>query len=100
MKKSLIFDAAAREEVLRGATLLANAVRVTLGPKSRCILIVSAGAAHGPWVHLVEAGIVDPTKVVRLALENAVSLASVLLLTEPTLAEVPEPKPEMAAPEA
>ena len=43
---------------------------------------------------LVEAGIIDPTKVVRLALENAVSVASVLLLTEATLTEVPEPKTE------
>jgi chaperonin GroEL len=39
---------------------------------------------------LVEAGIVDPTKVVRVALENAVSVASVLLLTEATLTEIPE----------
>jgi chaperonin GroEL len=38
-------------------------------------------AARGVYVDLVEAGIVDPTKVVRLALENAVSVASVLLLT-------------------
>jgi chaperonin GroEL len=53
-------------------------------------------AAHGTWVDLFEAGIVDATKVVRLALENAVSVASVLLLTEATLAEVRPPKPEPA----
>jgi chaperonin GroEL len=47
-------------------------------------------AARGVYVDLVEAGIVDPTKVVRLALENAVSVASILLLTEATLTEVPE----------
>ena len=46
------------------------------------------------YVDLVEAGIIDLTKVVRLALENAVSVASVLLLTEATLTELPEPKPE------
>jgi len=45
-------------------------------------------------VDLVEAGIIDPTKVVRIALENAVSVASVLLLTEATLTEVPERKEE------
>jgi chaperonin GroEL len=45
-------------------------------------------------VDLVEAGIIDPTKVVRTALENAVSVASVLLLTEATLTEVPETKGE------
>ncbi len=51
-------------------------------------------AARCQYVDLVEAGIVDPTKVVRLALENAVSVAGVLLLTEATLTEVCEPKPE------
>jgi chaperonin GroEL len=49
-------------------------------------------AATGRYVDLVEAGIVDPTKVVRLALENAASVAGVLLLTEVTMTEVPEPK--------
>ncbi len=39
---------------------------------------------------LAEAGIIDPTKVVRIALENAVSVASVLLLTVATLTEIPE----------
>jgi chaperonin GroEL len=47
-------------------------------------------AARGEYVDLVEAGIIDPTKVVRVALENAVSVAKVLLLTEATLTEVPE----------
>jgi chaperonin GroEL len=51
-------------------------------------------AAAGKYVDLVEAGIIDPTKVVRLALENAVSVAGVLLLTEATMTEVPDPKPE------
>jgi len=47
-------------------------------------------AARKEYVDLVEAGIIDPTKVVRIAVENAVSVASVLLLTEATLTEVPE----------
>ena len=47
-------------------------------------------AARGEYVDLFEAGIVDPTKVVRVALENAVSVASVLLLTEATMTEIPE----------
>ena len=51
-------------------------------------------AATGKYVDLVEAGIIDPTKVVRLALDNAVSVAGVLLLTEATMTEVPEPKSE------
>jgi len=59
-------------------------------------------AARQEYVDLVQAGIVDPTKVVRIALENAVSVASVLLLTEATMTELPEkpapassPAPEM-----
>jgi chaperonin GroEL len=51
-------------------------------------------AATGKYVDLVDAGIIDPTKVVRLALENAVSVAGVLLLTEATMTEVPETKPD------
>ena len=51
-------------------------------------------AASRKYVDLVEAGIIDPTKVVRLALENAVSVAGVLLLTDATMTEVPEPKSE------
>jgi chaperonin GroEL len=55
-------------------------------------------AARGEYVDLVDAGIIDPTKVVRVALENAVSVAGVLLLTEATLTEVPEPKSEAPQP--
>jgi chaperonin GroEL len=59
-------------------------------------------AARKEYVDLMEAGIIDPTKVVRIALENAVSVASVLLLTEATMTEIPEarkersPEPDMA----
>ena len=55
-------------------------------------------AARKEYVDLVEAGIIDPTKVVRVALENAVSVASVLLLTEATMTELPEPKKPNAMP--
>jgi chaperonin GroEL len=50
-------------------------------------------ASRNQYVDLVETGIIDPTKVVRIALENAVSVASVLLLTEATMTDLPEPKP-------
>jgi len=53
-------------------------------------------AGRKEYVDLVEAGIIDPTKVVRVALENAVSVASVLLLTEATMTEIPETKKEQA----
>ena len=51
-------------------------------------------AARKTYVDLVEAGIIDPTKVVLIALENAVSVASVLLLTEAIMTEIPEKKEE------
>ena len=47
-------------------------------------------AARNQYVDLVDAGIIDPAKVVRIALENAVSVASVMLLTEATMTEIPE----------
>jgi chaperonin GroEL len=57
-------------------------------------------AGRKEYVDLVEAGIIDPTKVVRVALENAVSVASVLLLTEATMTEIPEaPKERIVEPE-
>jgi len=55
-------------------------------------------AATGVYVDLLEAGIVDATKVVRTALENAVSVASVLLLTEATMTDLPEPQKPAAMP--
>ena len=56
-------------------------------------------ARRGEYVDLVEAGIIDPTKVVRLALENAVSVAGVLLLAEATLTEIEDKSPQRAEPE-
>jgi len=56
-------------------------------------------AANKTYVDLVEAGIIDPTKVVRVALENAVSVASVLLLTEATMTEIPESKKDTTEPQ-
>jgi chaperonin GroEL len=57
-------------------------------------------AARNKYVDLVQAGIIDPTKVVRIALENAISVAGVLLLTEATMTEVPERKKETASEQA
>lgn len=47
-------------------------------------------AVFNQYVDLAEAGIIDPVKVVRVALENAVSVAGVLLLTEATMTEITE----------
>ena len=49
-------------------------------------------AANGKYEHLIKAGIVDPTKVTRLALQNAVSIASMFLITEAVVANLPEKK--------
>jgi chaperonin GroEL len=46
------------------------------------------------YENLVEAGVIDPTKVVRSALQNASSIASLLLTTEALVSEIPEEKPE------
>jgi chaperonin GroEL len=53
-------------------------------------------AVRGEYVDLVDAGIIDPTKVVRTALENAASVAGMLLLTDATLVEIEEEKGEPA----
>jgi chaperonin GroEL len=50
------------------------------------------------YENLVEAGVIDPTKVVRSALENAASIASLLLTTEALVSEIPEEKKEPAMP--
>jgi len=53
-------------------------------------------AARGEFCDLVVAGIIDPTKVVRTALENAVSVAGVMLLSEATMTDVPEKEKPVA----
>ncbi len=55
-------------------------------------------AARLEFCDLVEAGILDPTKVVRFALQNAASVAGLLLTTEALVAEKPKKEREMAAP--
>jgi chaperonin GroEL len=51
-------------------------------------------AATGQFENLIKAGVVDPTKVTRLALQNAVSVASLFLITEAVVAELPEENKE------
>jgi len=54
-------------------------------------------AQNEKYENLVEAGVIDPTKVVRSALQNAASIASLLLTTEALVSEIPEEKPEAPA---
>jgi chaperonin GroEL len=51
---------------------------------------VGYNAATGEWVNMVDAGIVDPTKVTRSALQNAASVAAMFLTTEAVVADIPE----------
>jgi len=53
-------------------------------------------AAKDEFAHMIEAGIIDPTKVVRTALQNAASVASLMITTEAMIAEKPEEKKPMA----
>ncbi len=55
-------------------------------------------AATGDWVNMVEAGIIDPVKVTRSALQNAASVASLILTTEAVVANQPEPDAPAGAP--
>jgi chaperonin GroEL len=59
---------------------------------------VGYDAARDKICDMVEAGIIDPTKVVRLALQNAASVATLLLTTEALVAEIPEKKKKPAGP--
>ena len=56
---------------------------------------VGLNAETGEYVDLMKVGIVDPAKVARLALENAASIASILLTTESLVTDIPEEKPAM-----
>ncbi|SCK00863.1 chaperonin GroEL [uncultured Clostridium sp.] len=55
-------------------------------------------ALHGEYVNMIKAGIVDPTKVTRSALQNAASVASTFLTTEAAVVDIPAKEPAMPAP--
>jgi chaperonin GroEL len=55
-------------------------------------------AANGDYQDLVQAGVIDPTKVTRTALQNASSISALMLTTEAMIAEIPEKKPAAPAP--
>ena len=58
---------------------------------------IGLNALTGELVDLVEAGVIDPAKVTRAALQNAASIAALLLTTEVLVADKPEPEPAMPA---
>jgi chaperonin GroEL len=55
-------------------------------------------AATGQYENLIEAGVIDPTKVVRFAIQNAASIAGLMLTTEAVVAEIPEKKKDAPMP--
>ena len=59
---------------------------------------VGYNAAKDEWVNLMDAGIIDPAKVTRSALQNAASVAGMLLTTECAITDIPEPPAPPAAP--
>ncbi|MCM0598713.1 chaperonin GroEL [Periweissella fabalis] len=61
---------------------------------------IGYNAADDTWVDMVKAGIVDPTKVTRSALQNAASVSALLLTTEAVVAEQPKPTGTDAAAQA
>jgi chaperonin GroEL len=53
-------------------------------------------AQNDRFVNMIDSGIIDPAKVVRSALQNAVSIAGLMLTTEALVSEVPEKKKDVA----
>ncbi|GGA27710.1 chaperonin GroEL [Paenibacillus physcomitrellae] len=60
---------------------------------------IGFNAATGEWVNMIEAGIVDPAKVTRSALQHAASVAGLFLTTEAVIADKPEPAGAAGAPD-
>jgi chaperonin GroEL len=71
--------------------------RKTLGQEQSKDSNYGYDAQKGEFTDMVKAGIIDPTKVVRHALQDAASVAGLLVTTEAMLAEKPEPKSPMPA---
>jgi chaperonin GroEL len=59
---------------------------------------IGFNAATEVYENMIQAGIVDPAKVTRSALQNAASIAAMLLTTETIVADIPKEEPPMAAP--
>ena len=87
------------QKILRNAGVeedqIENIVKKALGVfegEYRAQPWVSYNLSEGVWTDMLEAGIIDPTKVIRLALKNAVSVASTMLTSEALVVNVPEKK--------
>ncbi len=90
----------ALEEPLRQIVQNAGHEGAVVSEHVRNSKVVNYGfdAQAGEYADLVEAGVIDPTKVTRLALQNASSIAALMLTTEALVAEIPEEKREAGPP--
>jgi chaperonin GroEL len=61
--------------------------------------VANLNAATGEYVDMIKAGIIDPAKVTRSALQNAASIAALFLTTEAVIADKPEKNPAPAMPD-
>jgi len=82
--KEIVYTDVARNLILSGVNALANAVKVKGS--------YGYNAATGEYGDLLEQGVIDPVKVVRTALQNAASVAGLMLTTEALVAERPKAK--------
>ena len=117
MAKQIMYGDQARQAVLRGINQLADAVIRAIEEPMRWIA-TNAGhegsivvqrvkdmkdeegfnAQTETYENLVQAGVIDPTKVVRSGLQNAASIASLLLTTEAVITQIPEKNRAAAMP--
>lgn len=88
----------ALEEPIRQIAANAGLDGAVIAEKAKEKKNIGFDAAKMEWVDMIDAGIIDPAKVTRSALQNAASVASLLLTTECAVADIPEPK--TAAPAA
>jgi chaperonin GroEL len=95
--KKLVFNEAARNSRSRGGNVLANTVVVeTKVLEQEEDFGFNADSLE--YGHLLELGIIDPAKVVRVALQNAAFVAGFLLTTDAVVTELPEPKKQAVMP--
>jgi len=102
--RQIIQNAGADEVTLYQILKQIEEAKVKGGENNRIDWALGYNAVRGEVVNMVDAGILDPTKVIRLALENAASAASMFLTTEAIVSELPEEKegkssPSMSMPE-
>ena len=119
MAKQIVYGDQARQAVLRGINQLADAVKVTRAIEEPMRWIATNAGHEGSIVvqkvqdlkdeegfnaqteryeNLVQAGVIDPAKVVRSALQHAASIASLLLTTEAVITQIPKENKNAAMP--